>query len=168
MLGNEMSEVEALLSVDAGRVPPGAVAFFPRDPEVVQRRICTFFALVSLAAGVGLALGTHSRVGVALLALVGVAFAVGALPTRPDVEEAPTKRPTLLLTVEGLIVRDDCGLRTWSFDDLADVRPYMHLRTLGLLVVRKDGKRDFIDTMAFERGDRVPELIGRRLKPREA
>ena len=104
----------------------------------------------------------------ALLALVGVAFAVGALPTRPDVEEAPTKRPTLLLTVEGLIVRDDCGLRTWSFDDLADVRPYMHLRTLGLLVVRKDGKRDFIDTMAFERGDRVPELIGRRLKPREA
>jgi hypothetical protein len=168
MLGNEMSEVEALLNVDAGRVPPGAIAFFPRDPEALQRRVCTFFAIVALAAGVGLALGTHSRAGVALLALVGVAFAVGALPTRPDVDEQPTKRPTLLLTAEGLIVRDDCGLRTWSFDDLADVRPYMHLRTLGLLVVRKDGKRDFIDTMAFERGDRVPELIGRRLKPREA
>jgi hypothetical protein len=44
----------------------------------------------------------------------------------------------------------------------------MHLRTLGLLVVRKNGARDFIDTMAFERGDRVPELIGRRVKPREA
>jgi hypothetical protein len=167
MLGNEMSEVEALLNVDAGRVPPGAIAFFPRDPEAVQRKVCTFFALVALAGGVGLALGTQSRVGVALLALVGVAFAVGALPTRPDLEEPPTKRPTLLLTTEGLIVRDDSGLRHWSFDDLADVRPYMHLRTLGLLVVRKDGKRDFIDTMAFERGDSVRELIGNRLKPRE-
>ena len=70
-------EVEALLSVDAGRVPPGAIAFFPRDPEANQRRVCTFFALVALAGGIGLALGTHNRVGVALLALVGVAFAVG-------------------------------------------------------------------------------------------
>jgi hypothetical protein len=168
MLGNEMSEVEALLNVDAGRVPPGAIAFFPRDPEAFQRKVCTFFALVALAGGIALAVGTHSRAGVALLALVGVAFAVGALPTRPDVDEPPSKRPTLLLTIEGLIVRDDQGLRYWSFEDLADVRPYMHLRTLGLLVVGKDGKRDFIDTMAFERGDRVPELIGRRLKPREA
>jgi hypothetical protein len=168
MPSNAMSEVEALLSVDAGRVPPGAVAFFPRDPEALQRKVCSVFAILTLAAGLALAIGTHNRVGVALLALVGVALAVGAIPTRPDVDEAPTKRPTLLLTTEGLIVRDDCGLRQWNFDDLADVRPYMHVRTLGLLVVRKNGARDFIDTMAFERGDRVPELIGRRVKPREA
>jgi hypothetical protein len=164
---NEMSDVEALLSVDAGRVPPGAVAFFPRDPEALQRKVCSVFAIIALAAGLALAIWTPSRVGVALVALVGVAFAVGAIPTRPDLDEAPVKRPTLLLTTEGLIVRDDSGLRQWHFDDLADVRPYMHFRTLGILVVRKNGKRDFIDTMAFERGDKVPELIGRRLKPRE-
>jgi len=36
-----MSEVEALLSVDAGRVPPGAVVFRARDPDAEVRRLRT-------------------------------------------------------------------------------------------------------------------------------
>src|ERR1051325_9541776 len=34
-----MTDIEALLSVDAGQVPEGTVAFFTRDPERGQRRL---------------------------------------------------------------------------------------------------------------------------------
>ena len=40
-----MSEVEALLSVDAGRVPAGAVVFRARDPESEVRRLRMVLAL---------------------------------------------------------------------------------------------------------------------------
>jgi hypothetical protein len=163
-----MSQVEALLSVDAGRVPVGTVAFFPRDPEAQKRRICTVLAFVVLGVGVGLVFAGLRPAAVPLLALVGVALAVGALPTKSDSDSPPTKSPTLVLTQEGMIVRDGEGLRYWHFEDLADVRPYLYGQTLGLLVLRKDGKRDFVDTTFFERGERVRELIGRHLKPREA
>ena len=33
-----MSDIEALLSVDAGKTPPGTVAFFQRDPEAASKR----------------------------------------------------------------------------------------------------------------------------------
>ena len=164
----EMSDVEALLSVDAGKVPPGAVAFFPRDPEAAKRRLATVMAVLTFAGAVALAISGGSHIGTVLVALIAVSLSVGAIPTRPDVEVPPTKRPTLLLTPSGLIIRDDQGLRQWFFEDLADVRPHLHLRSIGLLVVRKDGTRDFIDTTLFDRGEKVQELIGRRLKPREA
>jgi hypothetical protein len=64
-----------------------------------------------------------------------------------------------------MIVRDAEGLRYWHFEDLIDVQPFIHIQTLGLLVLRRDGKRDFIDTTFFERGEKVRELVGRRLKP---
>ena len=163
-----MSQVEALLSVDAGRVPPGTVAFFPRDPEAQKRRACTILAVIVFGVGVGLVVCGVRLAAVPLLALVGVALAVGSLPTKPDSDTAPSKSPTLVLTQEGMIVRDADGLRYWEFDELADVRPYLHGPTLGLLVLRKNGKRDFVDTTFFERGERVRELIGRHLKPREA
>ena len=40
-----MSEVEALLNVDAGRIPPGAVVFRARDPESEVRRLRTVLAV---------------------------------------------------------------------------------------------------------------------------
>ena len=40
-----MSEVETLLCVDAGKVPPGATVFRVRDPEAPTRRLYAMLAI---------------------------------------------------------------------------------------------------------------------------
>jgi len=162
-----MSDVEALLSVDAGRVPPGTVAFFARDPEAPKRRF--FFVLAVLVAGaaVASAIAGLSRPPIAILALAAIALFVQSLPPEQDPEVKRQKRPTLVVTQSGMIVRDGWGLRSWSFDELEDVRPFLHQQRIGLLIAKRDGSRQFVDTLSFERGEKVNELIGRRLKPRE-
>jgi hypothetical protein len=165
---SSMSDVEALLSVDAGRVPPGTVAFFARDPERTKRRVLAVFAVLVAGGVVAGLLGGLSRPPIALLALGTIARFITALPPERDPESARRKRPTLVLTANGMIVRDASGLRSWSFDDLLDVRPYLYQQRIGLLILKRDGSRQFVDTLSFKRGEKVNELIGRRLKPHEA
>jgi hypothetical protein len=87
--------------------------------------------------------------------------------TLPDYEEdAPIKRPTLVVTQTGIALRDHEGLRTWRFDEVEEVRSFVHDRRLGLLVVRQDGRADFIDCYTYQRGERMRELLRRRLQPR--
>ena len=164
---SSMSDVEALLSVDAGRVPPGTVAFFARDPERTQRRILAVFALL-VATGAGAAyFAGLSRPPIALLALGAIALSIMALPPEREPGAEHHKRPTLVVTASGMIVRDGYGLRSWSFDELADVRPFLHQQRIGLLIAKRDGSRQFVDTLSFKRGEKVNELIVRRFKPRE-
>jgi len=169
-----MSDVEALLSIDRGRVPPGTVAFFARDPEAAKRRM--FVVLAILVGGSAIALGACllsgavvglHRLPVALLALAAIGLTVASLPPERDPLTARYKKPALVLTPTGMIMRDGSGLRSWAFDQLKDVRPYLHQQRVGMLITQLDGSRDFIDTLSFERGDKVRELIGRRLKLRE-
>jgi hypothetical protein len=170
-----MSDVEALLSVDKGRVPPGMVAFFARDPAASQRRMFAVLAILVGGSAIVLAIclltgavaGLH-RLPVALLALAGIGLTLQALPPERDPLIAQYKRPALLLTPTGMIMRDGSGLRSWSFDQLKDVRPYLHHQRVGLLITQRDGSRDFVDTLSFERGDKVRELIGRKLNLSEA
>ncbi|HVY38846.1 MAG TPA: hypothetical protein VHM31_12965 [Polyangia bacterium] len=163
-----MSDVEALLSVDAGKVPPGVVAFFARDPEASKRRVLAAFAVVMTGVTAAAYWAALNRPSIALLALATLALIIRALPPERDPETARYKRPTLVVTPNGVIVRDGSGLRSWTFDDLVDVRPYLHQQRIGLLLAKRDGSREFVDTLSFERGETVTELIGRRLKPREA
>ena len=163
-----MSDVEALLSVDAGKVPPGVVAFFARDPEASKRRVLAAFAVVMMGVTAAAYWGALNRPSIALLALATLALIMQALPPERDPETARYKRPTLVVTLSGVIVRDGSGLRSWTFEDLVDVRPYLHQQRIGLLLAKRDGSREFVDTLSFERGETVTELIGRRLKPREA
>ena len=165
---SSMSDVQALLSVDAGRVPPGTVAFFARDPERTKRRILAVLAVLVGSGVVSSVIAGLSRPPIALLALCAIALFVMALPPERDPETEGHKRATLVLTPNGMIVRDTSGLRSWSFDDLVDVRPFLHQQRIGLLIAKRDGSREFVDTLLFKRGEKVNELIGRRLKPREA
>jgi hypothetical protein len=160
-----MSDVEALLSVDAGRVPPGVTAFFARDPEGSRRRAFTVFAILMALATAGAHFAGAGRPGIALLALATLALIIQALPPERDDDQARQKRPTLIVTANGVIVRDGAGLRSWCFDDLIEVRPFLHQQRIGLLFAKRDGSREFLDTLSFERGEKVNELIGRRLKP---
>jgi hypothetical protein len=163
-----MSEVEALLSVDAGRVPRGTTAFFLRDPEAPRRRSYAWLALIVEGFALSLVVTDASRVGAALLALAGVVLTLWALPTHAEEDDRPRKQPTLLVTADGIVVRDSRGMRSWHFDDLAEVGPYTHSDSQGLLIVRKNGKRDFVDTTPFERGEKVGDAVGRRWRLRTA
>ncbi len=165
---SSMSDVEALLSVDAGRVPPGTVAFFARDPERTQRRVLAVFALLVGVATAAAYLAGLSRPPIALLALGTISLVILALPPEREPGSENHKRPTLVVTPNGMIVRDAFGLRSWSFDELADVRPFLHQQRIGLLIAKRDGSRQFVDTLSFKRGEKVNELIVRRFKPREA
>jgi hypothetical protein len=159
-----MSDVQALLSIDAGKVPPGTVAFFARDPEASKRRM---FTVLAILVGGSAVVGLH-RLPVAMLGLAAIALTLMALPPERDPLLSRYKKPALVLTPTGMIMRDGSGLRSWSFDQLSDVRPYLHHQRVGLLITGRDGSRDFVDTLSFERGDKVRELLGRRLNLREA
>jgi len=161
-----MSEVETLLSVDAGNVPPGVMVFRVRDPEAPTRRLYGMLAVSVVLLAVGCGLTGAGRTPVALLLLAAGMLGVWAFPHERDPESTREKQPTLVVTQTGLIVRDWRGLRTWQFDELADVRPFVFDGRVGLLVVRHDGRRDFVDHLLFQRGEDLREIIGRHLKPR--
>jgi hypothetical protein len=161
-----LSEVEALLSVDAGRVPPGAVVFPAADPEAPARRAYLFLALVAGISAVGSFFSGLGLEPVVLLGIIAAILAVLAVPTTPEPEEARHKQPTLVVTPYGMIVRNHEGLRSWRFDELASVHPYVFTDGEGLLLVKRDGSREFLDCLGFRQGDRVAEVIGRHIRPR--
>ena len=154
-----MTEVEALLSVDAGRVPPGVVAFRVRDRERSTRKVRTVLAGLC-AAGAGVS--AFAGVGRELVALMLLAAGIFGVLAAPDVEDEPeplSKPGTLVVTPTGLIVRDAFGLRSWRFDELRDVRQVCGRGDTGLLIVCQDGATDFVDTGEFERGESLWALV---------
>jgi hypothetical protein len=161
-----VTEVEALLSADAGRPPPGTVVFRARDPEAPARRVRFGLGLALAATAVACAFGGAAVELVALLGLGAALLVVLATPTAPPPDEARVKQPTLLITPTGMIVRDDSGLRCWRFDEVSDIRPYLLDRRLGILVTGVDGSRHFVDSLAYERGEDLGVIIGRHLRPR--
>jgi len=154
-----------LLSVDAGQVPPDAVVFSAADPEAPARRMNAVLAGLCGLAMVGGLLTAVGRELVALLALITGIFVVLATRTEPESDEHPRKPPRLIVTPRGMIVRDDDGLRSWRFEELAEVVPYLHTTGEGLLLVGRDGSREFLDNRLFRRGEQLPGVIRRHLRP---
>lgn len=161
-----MSEVEALLSVDAGRVPAGTVVFRARDPDAEVRRLRTVLAVGAGLLTVGLAVAGVSREPIAMLVLTTTMLALSATRAEPDGEEARHKRPTMVLTTTGMIVRDASGLRSWQYEEIADVRTCVCQGQIGIVVVLASGAMHFIDNLSFARGEHVGGLIRRHLQPR--
>jgi hypothetical protein len=154
-----MSEVEALLSVDRGKVPPGTVAFFPRDPEAPILRLRAALAVFAIVCASGCYLLGAGLMPVVLLLLAAAMLGVTATRTIDDSEGPPSKKATMVVTPTGLIIRDDFGLRTWTFDQLADAVPVAFEQRVGLLLVKRDGSRDVIDHLSFARSEGLREMI---------
>ena len=159
-----MSEVEALLKVDSGRTPTDTIAFVARDPDAASRRLGTVLAITVDALALWIFMSGGSLAVASLLALVGVWLALGATPTRR--EASPTKRPTVVLTPGGIILRSEEGLRTWRFDEIAEIQCFNLEPHVGLLIVGHKGRPHFIETPAFERGEKLRDLIRQRLADR--
>ena len=160
-----MSEVETLLSVDAGRIPPGAVVFRARDPDAEVRRLRTVLAVGSGLLTIGLAIAGVAHEPIAMLVLTTSMLALSATRTEPEGDEARHKRPTMVLTTTGMIVRDASGLRSWQYDEIADVRTCVCQGQIGIVVVLTTGAMHFIDNLSFARGEHVSGLIRRHLQP---
>jgi hypothetical protein len=157
-----MTEVEALLSVDSGQTPPGCSAFRARDPEARTRALRAAMAVMFAVAAVASGLAGIGHEAIALMVLTASIFAILATPDEPDAEEARHKRPTLVVTPTGMIVRDAHGLRRWQFEDVLEVTRVLSEGSSGLWVVTRDGHADFVDTEVFERGERLWGIVRRR------
>jgi hypothetical protein len=160
-----MTEVEALLSVDAGRVPAGVVAFRPRDRAAVTRRFRIGLAVACALAAAAAAVAGVGRELIALLVIGAGIFGVLASPDEQDEVEAPSKAPALLLTPTGLIVRDPFGLRTWRYSELLEIRQVCSRGESGLLIIGRDNSSDFVDTGEFERGESLWGLLRALVPP---
>jgi hypothetical protein len=161
-----MSEVEALLNVDAGRIPPGAVVFRARDPESEVRRLRTVLAVGAGLVTVGLAIAGVTRDPIGVMVLITAMLALSATRTELKGDEARYKRPTMVLTTTGMIVRDASGLRSWQYEEMSDVRTCVCQGQMGIVVVLAGGAMHFIDNLSFARGEHVGGLIRRHLQPR--
>ncbi|MES1205491.1 MAG: hypothetical protein ABUS79_06100 [Pseudomonadota bacterium] len=158
-----MTEIEALLSVDAGRVPPGTTAFFLDDGTRAFRRARAGLAASGALAAVGWAVAGGNVNGVMLIILACGIVGLSALPTLREDSNRDPKRQVLVITPAGLIVRDGQGLRRWRFENLTSViagmhdsRPYLHL-------FDSAGKRHKIECAAYRRGLRARDVIAARL-----
>jgi hypothetical protein len=157
-----MTDIEILLSVDAGTVPAGSTAFFIRDRTLWVRRTWAAFSAGFLAAAVA-AMGIGRHEGIFPLALVSALFATLALPTLPNDASSEAKRPVFIVTPTAIILRDGHGLRTWAFDDLSGVQISRHAHRMDVILIERGGKRVFIDGHAFAAGDRLPRAIAAHL-----
>jgi hypothetical protein len=161
-----MSEVETLLSVDAGIVPAGVVVFRARDPEAEVRRLRKVLAVGAGLVTVALAAAGATREPVAMLVLTTAMLAISATRTEPPPEEARQKRPVMVLSGTGMIVRDASGLRSWQYEEIADVRSCVCQGQVGVVVALRNGQMHFVDNLLFTRGEHVSSMIRRHLAPR--
>ncbi|HEY4188656.1 MAG TPA: hypothetical protein VGP07_26555 [Polyangia bacterium] len=158
-----MTDIEALLSVDEGHVPEGAVAFFMRDAQAEMTRRRAILAGLLAAITVAAAFCGASRAGVVLLALATGICAVFATPTLSGEVRTPRKRRVVVVTQNGIIMRDGQGLRTWLFADLQDVSSWHHADRVDLLMVFRDGSKGFINCHWFHRGETLPDVVRQHL-----
>jgi hypothetical protein len=164
-----MTEVEALLAADRGRIPAGTLAFYAQDPELNERRTYAILAVVAGIAGLACAVGGAQRPLVAVIFIASTALVIlSARTLHPDEEEPSHKRHVLLVTPSGIIVRDSWGLRSWSFDELTEALPWSFEQRPHLLLVERDGTRHAVDYLGFTRGEHLREVLLDRVKPRVA
>lgn len=164
-----MTDIEALLSVDGGKVPPGTMAFFEEEEDPNPLRARAILAVVTLGAAAACGFGGAGRFMVALMLLAAAGLAISAWPTLPEEgERPPIKRPVMVVTAHGVIVRDELGLRSWEFANLTAVASQFHNQRPHLVLITADGKRHAIDHLRFERSDRLRAVLDERLRVRRA
>jgi len=163
-----MTDIEVLLSVDAGHIPLGTVAFFMRDAASETRKMRALMGalLVVMAIAGGFAGG--GRACVALLLLGAGIFGVLAMPPTSEERGTEIKKRVVVVTQNGIIMRDGRGLRTWLFADLQGASSWRHADRVDLWLERRDGSKSFINCRVFQRGEHLPDVVKQRLRAQTA
>ena len=158
-----MTDIEVLLSVDAGRTPDGSVAFFMVDPKRSWRRLSALLSGLSLSIAMLMAAAGREPVWIVALSLVSGIFALLAVPALEERVPLGHKRPVVVITGTTIMVRSSSGLRSWTFENLARAEVAGYADRMDLTLVGRDGTRAFIDGRAFDRGDRLLDAISIRV-----
>jgi hypothetical protein len=159
-----VTDIEVLLSVDAGRIPSGVMAFFVGDVDVAERRTYAVLSVLSVGAAAACAGLGAGRALVMLLVLAATALALFATPTLREDHDPRAKRPVIVITPEAIVMRDECGLKVWRFEDLTGVAAAVHDHRPQLVLTGRDGKRYAVDCLRFQNGERVREVVDQRLQ----
>jgi hypothetical protein len=159
-----MSDIEALLSVDRGLIPPGTVAFFVEDTDARSRYAYAIMAVSTIVAAIAAGGVGAGRFLVMLMVLAAAGLAVLAWPPARDAAAQPAKRQVIVMTALGVILRDEEGLRSWRFEDLADVIYEMSNNRPYLILLERTGARHSIDITRFGHRRRVAEALGSRVQ----
>lgn len=160
-----MTEVEALLAVDRGRVPADTLAFFARDPDFTERRTYAALAIGAAVAALACALGGAQRPLVAVILIATTALIILSAPTRSNEGEPAHKRHVFVITPQAIIVRDAWGLRSWHFDQLIEVLLWSYEHRPHLVLVERDGTRHAVDYLGFRSGEKLREVLLERVRP---
>jgi hypothetical protein len=94
-------------------------------------------------------------------------FTIVATPTIKEEGEEdtrPVKKHVRVVTPEGLIVRDAWGLRSWRFEDLADIAASSYEHRPYMVLIQRDGTRHALDYLSFQRPEQLRRVIDRRLR----
>ena len=160
-----MTEVEALLAVDRGRVPADTLAFFARDPDFTERRTYAALAVGAAMAAMACALGGAQRPLIAVILIATTALTILSVPTQSHESEPAHKRHVFVITPKAIIVRDAWGLRSWHFDQLSEVLLWSYEHRPHLVLVERDGARHAVDYLGFRRGEKLRDVLLERVKP---
>lgn len=158
-----MTNVEALLTVESGRVPAGVQVFHERDSEAAQTRgwlvMCGFLALVAAVTGVQ----GGKPLGVLAMAIFAAMAGVMAVPTAA---EEPRKPRVILLCERGFIVREHWGLRNWRYDELARVYVLVVDGEQQLCLEDTAGQAHLIDYQNFRAGSVLRQRLLQQISGR--
>ena len=158
-VGDGMTNVEALMAVEAGEQPSECKIYYERD----ERKLWALWwsgvsaFLVVFAIMVAWQMPTSPYP-----VLIGLAAAIAAVIGIPVEEEEPDRLRILVITPRGAIVRGPGGLKNWHFDELTRVMPYSILGQAQLCLRDVHGRDHLLDYRSFE----APEEIYKQLRSR--
>lgn len=158
-----MTDVEALLRIDAGDRPADVQVSFERDPYAGRRR-CTWLAVGLGVLTMAAALGEKHRPELLLVPIACLVSALVVWPSREEEDELSDGRPrVMLVTQRGLLVRDPWGIRNWAFADIALVGLGAVEGRVQMVLRDTEGGSHLIDHLMFDRGEELYQTIGTRL-----
>jgi hypothetical protein len=157
-----MTNVEALMSVEAGRVPEGVRVFVERDEDSGRGRVWGVLAL--LLGGITCfvaATGTQTRdtpYEVGLMAVFTAFALIMATPTT-DEQMSARRRRVLVVGKDGFITRDAYGLRNWLFDEIVSIALCTFDGVPHLMLEDRFGKEHLLDHANFENAEALLEIL---------
>ncbi|MCG5054777.1 MAG: hypothetical protein KA712_17580 [Myxococcales bacterium] len=160
-----MTNVEALLTVESGKVPDGVQVFSENNPDAGRMRawlfLSAFLALVATVMGVE----GGEPLGVMAIVVFAAMAAVAAIPVTLD---EPRKPRVLLLCDKGLIVREHWGLRNWRYDELLRASVLFVDGEQQLCLEDRQGELHLVDHLNFAGGARLRILLEARIRAASA
>jgi hypothetical protein len=148
--------------VEAGLVPEGVLALYPRDPVARARRILVVCGALFAAA---LVVELVTRLGAPIVFGLAMALAFVAVRITPTItdDEDVRRRPAVVVTATAILKRESTGFQTWMFAELVCAQLLVAAERMDLVLVTSDGTRTLIACGALESGRQLVDAVAQHL-----